>query len=294
MDYSIYDPWRADPRDVPRSTGAEQEVLSAAAPLAAVAYETGLGYVLGKPTVIVARRGRPVPFDIDVEPVWLEDDGRDVERLIGGIQSALYGRPHGVEGNCLRDTIEYVRQRYGAASDSRLEPLLNALSPTDATRTRRTLELILERIDGSKPLVVVPTYAGGYPPADHRHIFHVTAFRDWSQLAQQEARAACGDVIEYRVGYEQIDPDILRSVWMDICRASFVLVDITNLNPNAVLELAIAQAIGRPTLVVTQNRDVHRYLPAIEKLRIHTYDPEHGRSALATLLRQWLAVLDSN
>jgi hypothetical protein len=295
LDYSRYDPSRADPLDVPRSAEAERELLDAAAPTAAVAYETGWAYVLGTPVVVLARRACPPPFDIDVEPVWLEGDAGDVSRVIRGIQSALYGVPRGVTGHCLADTVTYIRQRYSTSADPTLNEFLSQLSPDDASRARLSLDVIVERASTDNAMVVVPTYAGGYAQSGRPQLFHVTAFRDWANAAQEEARNACATAgIEYRVGYEQLDPDILRAVWMDLCQASFVFVDITNLNPNAVLELAIAQAIGRPTLVVTQNRDAHKYLPAIEKLRVHHYDPVAGRKALTRLLMSWLPRHDGN
>ena len=58
------------------------------------------------------------------------------------------------------------------------------------------------------------------------------------------------------IGYERLDPDILGAIWRDIGSASFVVADITNLNPNAALELAIAQAMGRPTLVLSRMANV--------------------------------------
>lgn len=97
---------------------------------------------------------------------------------------------------------------------------------------------------------------------------------------------ACGDAIERRIGYERFDPDIIRSIWNDIATASYVVADLTHLNPNATLELAIAQALGRPTLVVSQTPNLHEYLPPLAKVRIHTYTTD------AAGLRTLRAVVD--
>ena len=69
-------------------------------------------------------------------------------------------------------------------------------------------------------------------------------FRPWSEACQRVVRDACGDTIERRIGYEQFDPDIIRSIWNDIATASYVVADLTHLNPNAALELAIGRRSG--------------------------------------------------
>lgn len=49
------------------------------------------------------------------------------------------------------------------------------------------------------------------------------------------------------------------------------MTGLTHPNPNAALELAIAQTLGRVTLVVSQTPNLHEYLPPLAKVRIHTY-----------------------
>ena len=67
-----------------------------------------------------------------------------------------------------------------------------------------------------------------------------------------------------------------------------MVADITNLNPNAVFELAVAHALGKPTLIITQNAAPHAYLPAIEKIRTHYYDPLGDRKVLADLVEAFI------
>jgi hypothetical protein len=291
LDYSHYDPVRADPNGPIADPTEESHVLGAAGPLAMVAYETGWAYALGTPMVVVTRKGQPVPFDIDVEPVALEGDERDVERLVAGIQIALYGTQPGDPGDCLTETVEHVRERCGRRTDPLVHELLDGLPDTrDATRVRFVLASVLEQIEPDGALLILPSWPGAYPTESQRRLFHVTGFRDWAAVAQAEARSACDRAsVEYGIGSARLNPDILKSIWLDICQASFVLADITNLNPNAVLELAIAQALGRPTLIVTQNSRPQTYLPAIEKTRTHRYDPVDGRAELASLLDRFLA-----
>jgi hypothetical protein len=224
-----------------------------------------------------------VPFDVDVEPALLAGDGRDAERVAAAIQTGLYGLPHGMAGSGLAETIDHVRQRYGDSEDSETRGLVAALSERDAVRARLLLETIVERVGGQRPMVAVPTFPGRYP-GRNGHLFHVTAFREWTRVAQEETRAACTRAgVEYRIGSDRLRPDILREVWDDLCGASLVVADITNLNPNAALELAIAHALGRPTLILTQNQRPYSYFPPVAKVRTHQYDPDR-RQPLAALL----------
>ena len=292
FDYSNYEPAVADPPGARLlSPEAEKTILEAAGPIATVAYETGWAYVLGKAVVTISRRHRPVPFDIDIHPVLLEDTSEDGDRLLSAVQAAFYGTPHGMPGDCVEATIEHVRERFGDSGDAETKALVSALTAADATRTRLLLQAIADRVPGRQPLVTVPTFPGCYPSG--RTVFHVTAFRDWTRAAQEETRAACTRAgFEYRIGYERIGADILLEVWKDICGSALIVADLTQLNPNAALELGIAQALGRRTLILTQDRQPHLYFPPVEKVRTHHYDPDRGRAALSSLLDRFLAGAD--
>ena len=293
FDYSAYDPGRADPGNkVPSSRAAEANILRAAGPIAQVAYETGWAYVLGTPVVIVARHGQTIPFDIDIEPVTLQDDGRDAERLVAAIQAALYGIQRAIAGDCLAATVAEVRKRYPPDANPKIRALVDAVTDGhDATQARLALSAALDHIDGDNSLLVLPAFEGSYPNPGRARLFHVAAFRDWGKMAQEETRKACERAdVDYVIGYERLNPDVLRTIWSDLCEASFVVADITNLNPNAVLELAIAHALGRRTLVVTQNKEPHAHLPAIQKVRTHHYEARDGHRELAKLLDAFLAI----
>ena len=46
-----------------------------------------------------------------------------------------------------------------------------------------------------------------------------------------------------------LDPDIVRSIWDEICTATYVVCDLTALNPNVTLELGIVHTLGRNVLI---------------------------------------------
>ena len=51
-------------------------------------------------------------------------------------------------------------------------------------------------------------------------------------------------------GDEALSQDIVASIWKETARASHVLVDLTSYNLNVCLELGMADAMGRDTLLI--------------------------------------------
>ena len=82
---------------------------------------------------------------------------------------------------------------------------------------------------------------------------------------------------------------VVRSIWDDICRASAVVVDLTGSNNNVCLELGLAQAIGRPVLLMTQDGLGDSLFPEIAKLRVSRYSPA-GRG-LGRIVEGWCSTL---
>ena len=137
-----------------------------------------------------------------------------------------------------------------------------------------------------------PVFGPRYPdPAATPSLFHVTGFRDWSRPCEKALRSVCGDAgVDYRIGYEHLDPDILGAIWDDLAGATWVVADVTLLNPNAVLELGIAHALGKPTLVISQTQHVTRHLPALAKVRSVSYSTDAaGLAALADRVRRFVS-----
>jgi len=83
------------------------------------------------------------------------------------------------------------------------------------------------------------------------------------------------------------EPHVIRSIWEEICRATHVLVDLTDFNANVALELGIAHTLGRPTLMVGQGYTVELLFPMIAKARFSAYD-DASSAQLSDLVRGFL------
>jgi len=67
-------------------------------------------------------------------------------------------------------------------------------------------------------------------------------------------------------------------------------VDITDFNANVALELGIAHALGRRTLIVAQRGNtLDRLFPSISKLRVHDYSLQDLDGTLGRTIGRFLA-----
>lgn len=275
--------------------------LANTGPVAAVSYELGIALTLGRAVVVVAKDGQDLPFDVDIEPVQLKGDGWDDERLAGAIDDAMYGLQRGGEESSIASTWTSLQQRFSGHKNFIVAHSLKLIDDAvarDPVKFRRFVEPCLAVVARMHREIIYPAWPGSYPQAHVRRLFHVTAFGPrWAQESMKIAVQACDagkPPAQYIRGDQVLEPDIIRSIWDNLCQASHVLVDLTGLNANVALELGITHTLGRMTLIVTQDSAVEKHFPAIGKTRMHRYLPsgEPGLNSLRDTLDQFLAEHD--
>jgi hypothetical protein len=47
---------------------------------------------------------------------------------------------------------------------------------------------------------------------------------------------------------------ILEDIWIHICKSKIIIADVTGRNPNVFYELGIAHTLGKPVIIITQNK----------------------------------------
>ena len=249
--------------------------LEEASPVAAVAYELGIALALGRAAVVIATDGQDLPFDLDIEPVCLKNDDSDGANLSAAFERALYGLQRGAAGSSVKSSISYLRERFAGHPSPHVRISLETLDDeamSDAIKARHLIASTSGFLGADALQILLPAWPGQYPDTANKRCFHVTAFGPtWANNTRRLVREACGSQIEYIRGDGVLAPDILRSIWDEICRATHVVVDLTGLNANVVLELGIAHTLGRNVLLISQDQQVERYFRAIAKHRIHPY-----------------------
>jgi hypothetical protein len=267
--------------------------LEEASATAAVAYELGIALALGRAAVVVATDGQDLPFDLDIEPVCLCNDDTDMAKLSAAFDRALYGLQRGAAGSSVKSSINYLRDRFAGDSSPHVRISLETLDEgamSDAIKAKHLITSTFGFLGAEALQIVLPAWPGQYPDSSSKRCFHVTAFGPtWANNTRRLVGDACGSQIEYIRGDGVLAPDILRSIWDEICRATHVVVDLTGLNANVVLELGIAHTLGRNVLLISQDQQVERYFRAIVKHRIHPYAIKGSdASTLQAILQRFL------
>ena len=108
------------------------------------------------------------------------------------------------------------------------------------------------------------------------------------------------NVIENRCGLrcERADDiydisGIMQSVWESISKASIIIADLTNRNPNVFYELGIAHTLGKPVIMITQSM---KFVPFdLRHLRciLYEYKPKNIKKFELILEKTVRSVLSS-
>jgi hypothetical protein len=249
--------------------------LEEASPIAAVAYELGIALALGRAAVIVATAGQDLPFDLDIEPVCLGNHESDVASLSAAFDRALYGLQRGAAGSSIKPSVKYLRDRFAGHPSPHVRMSLETLdgeAMSDPIKARHLITSTFGFLGAEALQILLPVWPGQYPDGAIKRCFHVTAFGPtWANSTRRLVEDACGGEIQYIRGDGVLAPDILRSIWDELCRATHVVVDLTGLNANVALELGMAHTLGRNVLLISQDQQVERYFRAVAKHRIHPY-----------------------
>lgn len=259
--------------------------LSTASAVAATAYELGMALTIGCPVVIIAAENQEIPFDVDITPVRLQDALGDVQLVLDALEGTVYGIQRRQRGNALPAARAYLRQRMDGERNPTLAAALSTVDESidqNAVKLRRLTESVLGYAGESQTEIIFPTWPGSYPDNTHRLLFHVTPFRpDWASQTMEIASQACVESIvptTYVRGDHVLEPDIIGSIWNNLCCATHILVDLTGLNPNVTLELGIAHTLGQNVMLISQ--DDPETFPHFAKARVHRYtlSPSNPRS----------------
>jgi len=249
-----------------------------------VYYQLGQAYALGTELLLLARRGTVLPFDV-AQAVLAYDDADDLAATLPpALDAALYGVQtlglsalmHGTLQRC----TDLVDKAVGPAHAPVLLQQLQAAvtSPLDF---RAALEQLLAQLGNSRLVLLHPRWPAHYPAAGSgRRCFVVMPFSqalaDTQAMYRRLDDALSAQGVHVVRGDEALGQDIVASIWEETARASHVLVDLTGYNLNVCLELGMADAMGRDTLLIGTAGTPEQRFAAIDKRRIHAYGADEA------------------
>ena len=246
---------------------------------ATAAYALGLSLVLGISPVVIVDKECGLPFDIDIEPVCLNGTDSDARLLAESIDQAFFNFTRiGAHDSVNETLIKLADLLTGQDATTRVMKKRiikgNVSDPLEASAVAETLLSEQKDLDLA---ILRPLWPCFYPDPSASRCFHIMPFSEtWSNKARKLVFQACNEHgVLYKRGDESDENRIIRAIWKEICRANHVLVDITGLNANVCLELGLAHALGRHTLILHRNDASFELFPEISKVQIRHYDEDN-------------------
>lgn len=219
-----------------------------------VFYELGMALAAGTQLLLLAPAGAVLPFDVAQTVTRYANLQALESQLPQALDDAVYRVQVSAPGRVDGDDALWVKEilRAGASLAGGCDVLCGRWQPQPVSPLPRWF-------------AVMPFRAG----PDLR----------WAQMARRVHRMHPG-VIPVR-GDRAQGQEIIASIWDELCRANRVTADLSGFNPNVCLEVGIAHALGRPTLLIGEAGTASRLdatLPGLAKWRCHEYGPGMSRS----------------
>lgn len=256
---------------------------------AGAAYEIGLAYALGKPMVVVASLGGSLPFDIAEKPLYCDDRYDPSPQELGAaIDRAIYSPPAlppGMSAAQGRADVRSLAAREGLLDVVDGMGWLKPETEHDPVALEAQARQVLYRKPGN--LLLTPRWLSS-APARERTLFFVTPFAEAHRETRAQVKATCAALgTAYSDGQTVDDVMIIRRIWAGITAAELILADISGRNLNVMIELGMAHALGKRTIVVSHVSAMDRIEPRhLEKVEVIAYRTAHELSEIvATSLR---------
>jgi len=257
-------------------------------------YDMGISLVLGLPIVVALAPGAVLPFDVPVLEVAVNDGAPD-DLLADALEDATFNPPWGEFVGRLGQGREHVTAaldfQYGLSRAEGIAHVawqtLNQAETTVDFADR--LERLLAMLPGRPLTPLFPAWPASYPKEPS--LFHITPFRDWTigpGMAIEQHAKKLG--LQYRHGASTPEQKIMEGIWATLTASTWVVADITELNSNVCLELGIAHAFGRKSLLVyseDHDSDGARELKlfrSIQKERAHAYSAQDQYAGLESAM----------
>jgi nucleoside 2-deoxyribosyltransferase len=268
--------------------------------LATTCYELGIALTLGLSILILADEDTPLPFDAPFD-VFRVRRGFELDTcLLEALEEVAFGIHWGGDAKRARagleETLEYARRHFteNLASEGRVAWAVLAESIGRPHEFVDRLELAVSYCRSGIELVY-PAWPARYPKRGERRCFHASASANWAEVAGEVVRDVCrvrGAIYSHS---RDAEPGILRAAWDEVCSASHLIADLTDLDAGVALELGIAHALGKPCLLVldadgtADDAEIRRAFPAIAGDVIHPYFTADRYEGLERSLADFLA-----
>jgi len=245
---------------------------------AEISYELGMALTLGRSLVIINSEKHALPFNVDIAPVTINYDTNNDLKIKLAFELAMIWLYNYPESNHILKSLDYILNKYPKHGDNiYLDQMYKLLEEQkerpDPVNIYNVIQKFLEFQNDRSKCIIHPIWPPEYPDESEYSLFHVMPFYpDWANDTMAAAQETCNNNgIKYIRGDQVEDPNIIRSIWTEIAKASYILIDITGFNPNVALELGIAHTLGKKSLIVAHPGTEKQLFPMIAKQRVSVY-----------------------
>jgi len=247
-----------------------------------VYYELGIALASGSHILLLARKDTKVPFDI-AQHVSRYGGQADLRAWLGDeVQAALYSlQVRSGKESSLGATRDYAARLAESSEHGHTNSLSNVAmellrsAGNDAIRFHDALKTLNSFLGQHSHVLLQTRWSGRYPDPLEPRNFAVMPFRpEREPIYATIAAAAVSAGVKPVRGDEAAGQEIIESIWHELCRASHITVDLSDLNLNVCLELGLADTLGRQTLLIGEQgteKQLEARLPGIAKRRCHAY-----------------------
>lgn len=120
---------------------------------------------------------------------------------------------------------------------------------------RRVEDLVLERIEERRSMLVQPIFSGRVDQAIVNRAFVLMPFSEpWSNRIYRVISEVFREMgLSVARADELTGMDVLEDIWYGILSAQYVIADLTARNPNVFYELGLAHVVGKRVIMITQS-----------------------------------------
>jgi hypothetical protein len=248
-----------------------------------ICYAAGLALAIGRNVLVITDCPADLPFDIFLTR-YEHDPGRAAAlaealgRVACQVPVSHVVPKIAVEAAAFATRIDPPAEAWARHLAQRLADTTTTLY-TDPIAIRRAALGYFAHRPGRPYGVEFSWFLPAYPDQNNPRCFHVETFDliEWTSAA---VKRGCEPHLMYERGDTAPKLQIMNRIWEGIGRASLVAVDLTGLNPNVCLELAVSQVLGRRLILLQHEaswQESHRNRFAeIARLSVSRYtDGDH-------------------
>jgi hypothetical protein len=191
-----------------------------------------------------------------------------VSPLSGGIAALRYMDWKDAEEISMEQAVGTVRQQLGWTNISSFQLPIKFLDQTSLERKQELENIALDFVERIKTQILHEQQKIRFQPIFRASLDELEVENDLCFVLipfKAEFNRIYEDVIQQAINEAGLKPlradkifsstPIVEDIWTHIAKSKVIIADVTDKNPNVFYELGLAHAIGKPVIIIAQNKE---------------------------------------